>query len=123
ELRAALSLARIRSGRGDAMTATEALELATLGSARALGLADETGSLEPGKRADLIVLSLEGSPFLPWEDPAAAVVLGGSPERVTATLVTGEIRYERGAFDWHELRQKGVEARNRLLGLAAGRSR
>jgi hypothetical protein len=47
-------------------------------------------------------------------------VLGGSPERVTATLVNGEIRYERGAFDWHELRRKGAEARDRLLGLPQG---
>lgn len=123
ELRAAVGLARIRSGRADAMPAAQALELATLGSARALGFADELGSLEAGKLADLAVVSLEGSPFLPWEDPAAAVVLGGSPNRVMATLVGGEIRYERGAFDWHELRQKGVEARDRLLGLAPSRSR
>ena len=123
ELRAAVGLARIRAGRADAMPAEQALELATLGSARALGLADEIGSLEPGKLADLAVVSLEGSPFLPWEDPSAAVVLGGSPQRVAATLVGGEIRYERGAFDWHELRQRGVEARDRLLGLAPSRSR
>jgi 5-methylthioadenosine/S-adenosylhomocysteine deaminase len=123
ELRAAVGLARIRAGRAEAMPAAQALELATLGSARALGLGDEIGSLEAGKHADLVVVSLEGSPFLPWEDPAAAVVLGGSPQRVAATLVGGEIRYERGAFDWHELRQKGVEARDRLLGLAPSRSR
>jgi cytosine/adenosine deaminase-related metal-dependent hydrolase len=123
ELRTAVFLARARERRPEALTAAEALELATLGSARALGLDGEIGSLEPGKRADLVVLSLEGSQFLPWEDPAAAAVLGGSPGRVTATLVDGEIRYERGAFDWHELRQKGVEARNRLLGLPAVRSR
>jgi cytosine/adenosine deaminase-related metal-dependent hydrolase len=122
ELRAAVFLARAREQRPDALGAGDALELATLGSARALGLEDEVGSLEPGKRADLVVVSLEGSPFLPWEDPAAAVVLGGSPERVTATLVDGEIRYERGAFDWHELRQNGVQARDRLLGLPLSRS-
>ena len=123
EVRAAVFLARARERRPEALTAAEALGLATLGSARALGLDDDIGSLEPGKRADLVVLSLEGSPFLPWEDPVGAVVLGGSPERVTATLVDGEIRYERGAFDWHELRQNGVEARGRLLGMPASRSR
>lgn len=115
ELRAALFFARARERSPEALSATEALELATLGSARALGLSDEVGSLEPGKRADLAVVSLEGSPFLPWEDPAAAVVLGGSPARVAATLVDGEVRYERGAFDWHELRRRGTSARNRLL--------
>jgi cytosine/adenosine deaminase-related metal-dependent hydrolase len=117
ELRAAVFFARAREERADALTATEALELATIGSARALGLADEVGTLEPGKHADLQVVSLEGSPFLPWEDPAAAVVLGGNPARVAATLVGGEVRYERGAFDWHELRRRGTNARNRLLAL------
>ena len=38
-----------------------------------------SGSLVPGKRADLAIVSLSGSPYLPWEDPAAAVVYGGSP--------------------------------------------
>jgi 5-methylthioadenosine/S-adenosylhomocysteine deaminase len=120
ELRATLFFARARERRPEALTATEALELATIGSARALGLADEVGSLEPGKCADLVVVSMEGSPFLPWEDPAAAVVLGGSPGRIVATLVEGEVRYERGAFDWHELRRRGTNARDRLL--RAGRS-
>jgi 5-methylthioadenosine/S-adenosylhomocysteine deaminase len=116
ELRAAVFAARARERRPDAITATEALELATLGGARALGLAAEIGSLDAGKLADVAVLSLEGSPFLPWEDPAAAVVFGGSPSRVLLTVVGGEVRYERGTFVWHELRQNGIRARSRLLG-------
>jgi 5-methylthioadenosine/S-adenosylhomocysteine deaminase len=116
ELRSALYFARARAGRPDALSAAAALELATLGSARALGLAADIGSLEPGKLADVAVLSLEGSPFLPWEDPVAAAVFGGSPSRVLLTLVGGEVRYERGTFVWHELRQNGIRARTRLLG-------
>jgi 5-methylthioadenosine/S-adenosylhomocysteine deaminase len=115
ELRAAVYAARLRARRPDAMPAALALELATLGSARALGLDEEIGSLEPGKRADLTVLSFAGSPFLPWEDPAAAVVLGGSPSRVSTTYVEGKLRYSAGSFEWRELRQTGINARNRLL--------
>ena len=96
ELRAVVALSRAREEAGGALLAAEALELGTLGGARALGLEADTGSLVPGKRADLAVVSLSGSPYLPWEDPAAAVVFGGSPGRILATLVDGETRYERG---------------------------
>jgi 5-methylthioadenosine/S-adenosylhomocysteine deaminase len=115
EMRAALYAARSRLERPDALSARETLELATLGSARALGLDDEVGSLTPGKKADLVVVSLDGSPFLPWEDPVAAVVLGGAPTRVCRTIVDGATRYLRGGFAWHELRQEAAAARARML--------
>jgi 5-methylthioadenosine/S-adenosylhomocysteine deaminase len=122
ELRACLGSARARAGRPEAFSAAEALELATLGSARALGLDAEIGSLTPGKQADLTVVSLAGTPFLPWEDPAAAVVLGGSPNRVVATLVAGESRFRKGGMQWHELTDAALSARGRLLRQPAGSS-
>jgi 5-methylthioadenosine/S-adenosylhomocysteine deaminase len=115
EMRATVYAARARAGRPDALSAGEALELATLGGARALGLDDEIGSLVPGKRADLAVVSLAGSPYLPWEDPAVAVVFGGSPERVQLSLVDGEARYEKGGFGWLEVRNTAASARESLL--------
>jgi cytosine/adenosine deaminase-related metal-dependent hydrolase len=115
ELRATVMMARARSRRPDALTAAEALELGTLGSALALGLEAEVGSLVPGKRADLAVVSLAGSAYLPWEDPAGALVLGGSPERVLATYVGGELRYERGGTDWQELTADAHNARRAML--------
>jgi cytosine/adenosine deaminase-related metal-dependent hydrolase len=115
ELRAAIAAARARERRPDALTAADALELATLGGARALGLDDEVGSLMPGKQADLTVLTLAESPFVPWEDPVTAAVLGGSPERVVATLVSGNSRYERGGESWLELIGAARSARGRLL--------
>jgi 5-methylthioadenosine/S-adenosylhomocysteine deaminase len=115
ELRAVVAMARARERRPDALTGAEALELGTLGSARALGLDREVGSLVPGKRADLSVVSLAGSPYLPWEDPAAAVVFGGSPERVLVTYVDGEPRYEKGGLEWHELTAAALSARRAML--------
>jgi cytosine/adenosine deaminase-related metal-dependent hydrolase len=115
EMRVAVYAARARERRPDALLAGEALELATLGGAGALGLGDEVGSLAPGKRADLAVVSLAGSPYLPWEDPAVAVVFGGSPDRVLLTLVAGEVRYEKGGFEWRNLRRSAASARARLL--------
>jgi cytosine/adenosine deaminase-related metal-dependent hydrolase len=118
ELRAVVMMARARERRPDAMTAAEALELATLGGARALRLEAEVGSLVPGKRADLAVVSVEGSPYVPVEDPAAAVVFGGSPERVLATYVDGEPRYERGGMNWHELTVAAHSARRAMLAVS-----
>jgi 5-methylthioadenosine/S-adenosylhomocysteine deaminase len=115
ELRTAIYAARARERRAEALAASAALELATLGGARALRLDGEIGSLVPGKQADLTVLSLADSPFLPVEDPVTAVVLGGSPERVTATLVSGEDRYRKGSTEWHELTGAARNARSRML--------
>ncbi|HET9673449.1 MAG TPA: amidohydrolase family protein [Gaiellaceae bacterium] len=115
EMRAAVAAARAREGRSDALSGAEALELATLGSARAIGLDAEIGTLAPGKSADLTVVSLAGSPYFPVEDPASAVVFGGSPERVRCTLVQGDVRYEKGVTDWHELTAAASSARARML--------
>jgi 5-methylthioadenosine/S-adenosylhomocysteine deaminase len=122
EMRAAIVGARARERRPDALTASETLELATLGGARALGMATERGSLAPGKRADLTVLSFAGTAFLPWEDPVTATVLGGSPERVVATLVSGETRYGKGGTAWLELIDGARSARGRLLQRGGPRS-
>jgi cytosine/adenosine deaminase-related metal-dependent hydrolase len=115
ELRSVILSARARAARPDVLSASEALELATLGSARALGLEGEVGSLATGKRADLAVVSMAGSPYLPWEDPAGAIVFGGSPDRVLATYVDGESRYEKGGMDWHELTAGAHSARRAML--------
>jgi 5-methylthioadenosine/S-adenosylhomocysteine deaminase len=115
ELRAAIGLARAGAGDAGALTAAEALRLATLGSAEAIGLAGDIGSLTPGKRADLCVVELAGSPFDPIEDPAVAVVLGGAPARVCRTIVDGMTRYVRGGSGWPELRRSAAAARARML--------
>jgi 5-methylthioadenosine/S-adenosylhomocysteine deaminase len=115
ELRSVVLTARARAALPDVLSADQALELGTLGSARALGLDAEVGSLVPGKQADIAVVSLAGSPYLPWEDPAGAVVFGGSPDRVLATYVDGESRYEKGGMDWHELTAAAHNARRAML--------
>jgi 5-methylthioadenosine/S-adenosylhomocysteine deaminase len=115
EMRTAIMAARARERRPDALTAADALELATLGGARALGLDASVGSLAPGKQADVTVLSLADTSFVPWEDPVTATVLGGSPHGVVATLVSGKPRYEKGGKSWLELIDAARSARGRLL--------
>ncbi len=115
EIRTAIVSARARAGRPEALSASTALELATLGGARVLGLADRIGSLVAGKQADLAVISLAGSPFDPVEDPVIAAVLGGSPDCVTATLVAGEQRYAKGTSGWPDSRKAARRARSKML--------
>jgi len=95
EMRAAVLVARARARRPDALTAEQVLRMATLDGARALGL-DGIGALSPGLAADLIVLDLSATPFVPWDDPVTAAVYGGSPGGVVLTMVDGQIRYRRG---------------------------
>jgi cytosine/adenosine deaminase-related metal-dependent hydrolase len=115
ELRAAVYMARARERRPDALGAGEALRLATIGAAQALGLDAEIGSLLPGKRADVTVLSLAGSPYDPVEDPAVGVVFGGSPTGVLETIVDGVSRYRQGESAWQEVRSTASAARRRML--------
>jgi len=115
EIRTAIVGARARAGNPGALTAADALELATLGGARVLGLSDQIGSLVPGKLADLAVVSLVDSPFDPVEDPVIAVVLGGSPDHVAATLVAGEQRYVKGTSRWPDSTRAARRARSKML--------
>jgi 5-methylthioadenosine/S-adenosylhomocysteine deaminase len=117
ELRAAVYAARARERDAGALSATEALQLATADGARALRIDGEVGTLAPGKRADVTVVSLAGSPYHPVEDPAAAVVFGGSPDRVLETIVEGETRYTRidQENQWREVRNIASAARRRML--------
>jgi 5-methylthioadenosine/S-adenosylhomocysteine deaminase len=116
ELRAAVAFARARERRAEALQAVDALELATIGAARALRLDAEVGTLTPGKRADLVVVSLTDTPYHPVEDPAAAIVFGCSPSRVLETIVDGHTRYRHEEEEqWREVRSIASAARHKML--------
>lgn len=75
-----------------AMSAQAVFELATLGGARALGLEDEIGSLEPGKKADLAVVALEGAHATPaGDDVVARLVHSAQSQDVRTVLVDGRV--------------------------------
>jgi cytosine/adenosine deaminase-related metal-dependent hydrolase len=116
EMRTAIYMARACTKRPEALVAADALRMATLDAARALRIEDQVGTLTPGKRADLTVVSLAGSPYHPVEDPAAAVVFGGSPERVLETIVDGHTRYiNEDNEQWREVRSTASAARQQML--------
>jgi cytosine/adenosine deaminase-related metal-dependent hydrolase len=75
------------------MSAPTVLEMATLGGARALGLEDQIGSLEVGKRADLTVLSRDGTHVAPRRhaDPVSAVVYAHGAADVETVVIDGDV--------------------------------
>ncbi|MBW3623301.1 MAG: amidohydrolase family protein [Armatimonadetes bacterium] len=87
EMRAAWLIQR---STGSPMTTRELVEMATHGGAKALGMEDQIGSLEPGKLADLTALSLDHPTTQGCEDPYDALVLCGSSESVLFTMVGGQ---------------------------------
>ena len=98
EMRFALLLQRAHLEDAEAVTARDVLRLATLGGAEAMGLSDQTGSLTPGKRADLIAVSLNHPHTIPATDPYAALVYSACASDILLTLCNGETIYDTGAW-------------------------
>lgn len=94
EARLAVLMQRARTGRHDALPASTALEMATLGGARALGLADRVGSLEVGKDADLAAFRLDDPRGIASGDVASTVVfsLAGRPAWLTTVAGVDLVR-------------------------------
>lgn len=90
ELHTATLLAKGSSGDAAVIPAAEALELATLGGARALGLERQIGSIAPGKQADLITVRLDEPDCLPVFDPIAQIVYSAGRAQVRDVWVAGE---------------------------------
>jgi 5-methylthioadenosine/S-adenosylhomocysteine deaminase len=79
-----------------ALTAREAFRMATIEGARALGWDEEIGSLEPGKRADLVLFDLDHPEWVPFHDPLQALVFSATPASVAETWVDGRPLYRDG---------------------------
>jgi 5-methylthioadenosine/S-adenosylhomocysteine deaminase len=90
-MRAASLLQKVRTGDPRALGAAAALELATIGGARALGLAAQIGSVEPGKRADLIAVSMSAARQTPMYDPISHLVYTTRGGDVQTTIVNGRV--------------------------------
>lgn len=90
-MRQAALLARLTSGRPDVASAHAVLRAATIDGARALGLGDVVGSVEVGKRADLVLLDLEKPHLTPVHDVHALLVFAAGRADVTDVLVDGEV--------------------------------
>ena len=92
-------LHKVFTGDPQAMTAQKVLYMATRGGAEAIGLSDEIGSLEAGKRADFFMFDpLRSATCAPIHDPLATLVYSADSRGVVMTAVNGKVLLEDGAF-------------------------
>jgi 5-methylthioadenosine/S-adenosylhomocysteine deaminase len=89
EMRTAAMLAKGSSGNASACNARQAIEMATINGARALGMADRIGSIEVGKCADLIAINLVSLNTQPLYEPVAQIVYAASSRQVSHVWIDG----------------------------------
>ena len=105
------------------LTARQMLEMATINGARVAGLDDRTGSLTPGKRADVVLIDARALNVAPVIDPVAAVTLCADVSNVETVMVDGQIRKRNGKLvgDVDRARNLVEAARDYLLAETAKR--
>jgi 5-methylthioadenosine/S-adenosylhomocysteine deaminase len=117
EMRTATLLAKVRADDAAALPAAEALRMATLDGARALGLADSIGSIEKGKWADLACIDLRHINSQPVYDPVSQIVYTVHPNQVSDVWVAGKHQVENGTLnhiDVDDLLQRTSEWQYRI---------
>ena len=90
EMRTAALLQKVLHG-PEVLTANRVLRMATAGGAKALGLDDEIGSLEAGKRADLAIVRMSGLHATPAADVISALVYSAQPSDVETVIIDGRL--------------------------------
>lgn len=117
EMRLAALLAKGSTGDAEALPAWQALEMATINAARALGMEDEIGSLEKGKLADMVALDFSGLETQPCYDVISHLVYAAGREQVSHAWVAGEAVLEAGKLvrlDSNELKERARIWQKRL---------
>jgi cytosine/adenosine deaminase-related metal-dependent hydrolase len=104
-----------------AMKALEVLRIATMGGAAALGIAGEVGSIEPGKKADIVLMDLakywNAPQTLDAESIAGNIVHTANPENVAGVMVDGAWLYRHGEHRTLDLPRTAEAARTELASL------
>lgn len=80
------------------ITAGQVIRMAACGGAKAIGMEDQVGTLEAGKKADMILFDPRHLKSFPNHDAEATVVYASSEENIDTTIVNGKIVYHKGAF-------------------------
>lgn len=117
EGRFAILAARSREDKKRLLKAKEIVELMTLGGAKAMRLEKEIGTLEAGKQADLIIVSLKNIARQPVHDIYSSLLFASTSRDIILTMVAGEEIYRNGeskTIDEVELKQKVKEIARKM---------
>ena len=106
EIRTAALLAKLHSHDASAVSAQQALSMATINGARALGMEACLGSLEVGKLADMIAVDMSGPETLPLYNPLSQLVYACNGSQVTHSWINGKSVLREGKLEHTDL--KGV---------------
>lgn len=118
EMASAARLQKVMRNDPKAISAREVLRLATIGSAQVLGLADKIGTIERGKRADIVLIDLQQPKVQPVYSVESAIVYAASGSSVVTTIVDGKILMRRGellTINENEVIRKADEYRQKVL--------
>ena len=118
EMKFAVLLQRAHRLDGHALSAQDALAMATRDGARVLGWQAEIGSLEPGKLADLVILDLQHPLGLTPERVLSDLVFTAGPQHIHAVMVHGETIYQQGQFTRIDEREIRDHIRRQGAGLS-----
>jgi 5-methylthioadenosine/S-adenosylhomocysteine deaminase len=117
EMRLAALLAKAVSGRANALPAYQALQMATINGAKALGIEEITGSLVPGKAADITAVDFSDLNLLPCYDPVSHLVYSVGREHVSHVWVNGRMLVENKqltTLNTSELKNRAVYWQERM---------
>ncbi|MCG0237838.1 MAG: amidohydrolase [Firmicutes bacterium] len=119
EMRLMALLQKNASGDPAAFTAYDAVYAATAGGAAVLGLQDRIGTLEPGKRADIILVNTSRPSLTPVHDPFSTLAYSTNPGDVETVLVDGRVVVEEGRLVTGDLAEIVAKAREQARALLA----
>jgi cytosine/adenosine deaminase-related metal-dependent hydrolase len=111
----------VQRGLDGGLRSRDLLEFVTVDAARSCGIEDSTGSIAPGKEADLILLRTDDLTVFPVTDRAATIVTAGHPGLVDTVIAAGRVVKRDGVLvnvDLPALRSRLVESRNRVAAAA-----
>jgi cytosine/adenosine deaminase-related metal-dependent hydrolase len=118
EMKTASLLQKARTLDPLSMSAETVLEMATLNGARALGLQDQIGSIEVGKKADLIIVTMQKPHLIPTFNPVSHITYAALGADVDTTIIDGKIVMEKRVvktLDERKIIQNASERATRLL--------